>query len=374
MGYLDSVRRPFLAAVVVGSDAGMSWLLEHGALATLADIRGYTIAHVLAAAECDAFAGTSADFDKFRSRWLRRVIAAEPSLLEARNGEGHPPLMAAAWMASTAGVATLLEPGADAGAANADGHNTLRCACSVSSLPVVRQLIAAAATSAAALPPGSPQARNLASAAVAIALSSERGCGECAARCGGAGGLHILRAVLAAGGREAVGSDRLSIGSAAGWRLCAADEAARISEGHALTILRALHAGGVDVLARRPADELPILHATAAADAETVVRWLVTVTGPPLEERDSDGYRPLLRACYMQCGAAAHALLDCGARVDVQSTDEAGGWWPVQLVVQSPTATSPCCGGYWRRTVTACCGAYLRACWRFTSLVPQSTR
>jgi hypothetical protein len=118
-----------------------------------------------------------------------------------------------------------------------------------------------------AVPPGSLQARMVAYAAVESAIVAERGCGDCAARCAGrtrgncAGGLDILRAVLAAGVREAAAADGRSL--AALPLACAhlEGEASRISAGHALTVLQALHAGGVDVLARGPADELPILHA-----------------------------------------------------------------------------------------------------------------
>jgi len=93
---------------------------------------------------------------------------------------------------------------------------------------------------------------------------------------------------------------------------------ATISAAHALTILQALHAAGVDVLAQGPADSLPILHAAAYHDASALVRWLVATAGASLEERDSGSCIPLLVSCHQMTWAAAHALLDCGARVDVQ--------------------------------------------------------
>jgi ankyrin repeat protein len=334
---------PLRAAARVRSDAGMAWLLEHGASLTLTNAGGGTIAHALAAATRAPFAGTDAESAEFCCRWLRRVIAAEPSLLEARDRDGFTPLMVAVNAGCEACVPTLLELGADVGATNASGHTALAPACASSFLRAVRQLIAAGAASAAALPPGSLRARAVACAAVVVAIMSERGCGQCAARCGGdkagdcANGLDILRAVLAGGMREAVGVGGLSLGSRVGTWLRAADESERISAEHALTVLQALHAGGVDVLAVGPADDLPVLHSAALAAAPAVVRWLVTEAGALLEERVSDGYTPLLLACNRHAWAAAHALLDCGARVDVQSTD-AGGWWPVLLMAQMPDA------------------------------------
>jgi len=246
--------------------------------------------------------------------------------------------MSAAARGTEACVATLLELGADVGAVGPLNFTALSLACNPTSLPVVRQLIAAGA---AALPPGSPQARKVLASAVAAAQRSERGCGECAVRCGGpkrgdcADGLGVLRAVLAAGVREAVDLDGRSLAAAPVSSIRPHGEGSRISAEHALMILQTLRAGGVDVLARGPVDPQPVLHEAAAANAPAVVRWLVTEAGAPLEERDSNGLTPLLRACYRDSWAAAHALLDCGARVDVQSSDFMG-WWPVLLAVHTP--------------------------------------
>jgi ankyrin repeat protein len=279
------------AAAAVGSDASMTWLLEHGASLTLVTADGRNIAHVLAAAKCAPSAGNDAESADFCCRWLRRVVAAEPSLLEARDRNGDSHLMAPAAAGSEACVAALLELGADVAATNADGWTALACACGSISLPVVRQLIAAGAASAAALPLGSPQARVVAHCATWAALRSEPGCGTCAGRCGGlsrgncADGLDILRV------REAVFVGGTSM---AAWTVSLThrkdeasrkDEDTRISAEHALTVLQALHAAGVDVLARGPADALPILRqAAAAADAPAVVRWLVAEVGASLEE------------------------------------------------------------------------------------------
>jgi len=334
----NDVWWPLTVAAFDCSDAGMAWLLEHGASLSVANKTGITIAHVLAAAVTYAPpAGTSMESAEFCCRWLRRVIAAEPSLLEARDAEGLTPLMSATATGLEACVAALLELGANVSAVDESGDTPLAFACHAMSLPIVRQLFAAGAASAAALPPASSQARTVAYYAIPAALRAERGCGDCAARCGGqirgncADGLDILRAVLAAGVREAVGSDGRSLGSSVGTWMRASDEARRISAEHALVVLQALHAGGVDVLARGPADMLPILHAAAAANAPAVVRWLVAEAGAPLEERDSAGDTPLLTACHSGAWTAAHALLDCGARVDVQSSDREG-WWPVLIV------------------------------------------
>jgi len=112
-----------------------------------------------------------------------------------------------------------------------------------------------------------------------------------------------------------------------------ADEGRRISADHALTVLLALRAGGVDVLARGPCDTQTVLHEAAEANAPAVVRWLVTEVGASPEETDSSGNTPLFLACHAKAWAAAHALLDCGARVDVQGPHAADGLWPVLLAV-----------------------------------------
>jgi len=329
-------RWPLCAAATSSCEAGMVWLLKHGASLTTANAHGRTIAHVLAVVGDTGLDSTLATSERFCCHWLRRVSAAEPRLLEALDGEGCTPLMLAASTGAEACVAALVELGADPTVSVA-GRTAVSFACNANSLPVVRQLVAAGAANAAALPPGSPQARHVALAAAESALASARGCGECAARCGGhkqgncADGLVILRAVLAAGVREAVGPDGHSLGSTVGRWLCAANASKRISAENALTVLQTLRAAGVDVLARGPADELSILHAAAAVNAPALVRWLVAEAGAPLEERDSWGSTPLLTACGHEAWAAAHALLDGGARAGVQRTD-AEGMWPVVVL------------------------------------------
>jgi hypothetical protein len=74
---------------------------------------------------------------------------------------------------------------------------------------------------------------------------------------------------------------------------------------------------------------------TVACGAPDVVQWLVTAAVAPLEERNSDGNTPLLRARRLKAWAVAHALLVCGARADAQST---GGdcSWSVLLAAQHP--------------------------------------
>jgi ankyrin repeat protein len=312
---------PLFAAVVTRSDAGMAWLLEHGASLTVVDGDRQTIAHLLAAAEARCSAANVSAAAEFVSRWFRRVIAAEPALLEARDGEGLTPLIAAAGAGCEAGVAVLLKLGANVGAIATAGRTALAYACSSMSLPVVRQLMAAGAASAAVMPPATPQSRAVAGMAVMVAfLGSERSCGRCAA-CRGrvrggncADGLDILRAVLAAGVREAVDPEGRSLAIlCVGWMR---HKHKRISAEYALKLLQTLHAAGVDVLARGAASTQPILNVAAEANAAAVVRWLYQA-GAPLEARDSGGYTPLLAACRSDNWDAALALLVAGARVDI---------------------------------------------------------
>jgi len=64
-----------------------------------------------------------------------------------------------------------------------------------------------------------------------------------------------------------------------------------------------------------------------------LVRWLVAEAGASVEARDSRDNTPLLQALANNAGSAAHALLDCGARVDEPGT-AAMGLWPVLAAAQ----------------------------------------
>jgi ankyrin repeat protein len=339
----------------------MAWLLEHGASLKQVGADGRGIAHLLALAETTVHSARSRVLMReFGSRWLHLIIKAEPSLLEARDDMGCTPLLAAAEQGCEVGVATLLELGADLYAATPAGLTAVAAACDAMSLPTVRQLIAAGAISAAEFPPGSPQARTMACNAVVVAATGERGCGKCAARCGGvrcgncADALDILRAMLAAGMREAVAPDGGSLAVVLITCMNHFEGLRCVSTGHALTVLQTLHAAGVDVLARGTREELSVMHEAVVADAAPVVHWLATVVGAPLDERNSSGFTPLLFACGKQSWAAAHALLDCGARVDVQSTD-AQGLWPL-LAATACSAPEP----LMRRLLAADRGSLLR--------------
>jgi hypothetical protein len=320
----DGEEWPLATTAGVATDISMAWLLTHGASLALTDAHCRTAAHVLAAKSISGHADTGAAAAAFCSRWLRRCIAAEPNSLEARDAHGRTPLLVAAVVRSEACVAALLELVTDIGAADVNGSNVLSAACDAASVPVVKQLIA----------PGSHSIL-VASAAMVAALGADRGCGDCAARGGGsergrdcADRLDVLRLVLAAGVREPVGFRKQLHGFQVMSWLRHTDSANSISVKHDLTVLQTLHVAGVNVLAWGPADVVPILHAVAEVDSPAVVRWLVAVAGTPLEERDSGGYPPLLAACFRT--TTAHALLDLGARVDVQSR-VANGWWPVIL-------------------------------------------
>jgi ankyrin repeat protein len=333
---------PLYIAALVGSDAAMTWLLDRGASLTRVNGNGRTIVHQLAA-ECRAKSvKVIATSGVFHSHSLRRIVGAEPGLLEARNSAGSTPLLSAADAGSDACVATLLELGADAGSFNAHDDTALSLACRALSLPVVRRIVAAGDWKTLGQAPGSPQAQTAIVRAVDCALAVEQRCGRCAARCsaGGPGncadGLDMLRAVLAAGVREPVTADKYSTTWQVVYYLRNEAAAKRISASHALETLQMLAAGGVDVLARGSADLHSILHLTAVANAPEIVRWLVTVAGASLEGRDSStGNTPLSLTCWHEAWAAAHTLLDCGARADVQGTDEQGAW-PVLWVLWKP--------------------------------------
>jgi ankyrin repeat protein len=327
---------PLGAAAITCPEESLHWLLEQGASLALVNCGGHTIAHIFAQA-CDPVSeASSAPVERFCSRWLRRIVTAEPSLLEAQHAGGFTPLMTAAAEGIEAAVATLLELGAVVGAADPVGGTALSLACQACSLPIVRRLIAADAASAALLPPGSVQARLVAAWAVSAACAAERRCGKCAARCGGyrpgncADGLNILRAVLAAGVREPVSTADQSVGFLVVNCVGHTDTAVRISEEHALGVLQTLHAAGVDVLAPSPIDGCPLLHVAAFTNAPALVRWLVNEAGASVEERGSEGDTPLTAACLSRSWASAHALLDCGARVDAPSAEELGVW-PVMV-------------------------------------------
>jgi len=333
----DCLEWPLRAAARAGADAGMTWVLERGASLTVVDATKNTIAHVLAIGELEVWTRERAA--EFFCHWLRRVIAAAPSLLEACDEEGYTPLMAAADAGSEAGVATLLELRATLDCANAAGTTALSLACLARSLNTVRRLIAAGAASATILPPGSLRAREATSRALWSARFPNHGKGACAPRCGSTGpcscvgGLDILRAVLAAGVREAVGPSDRSLVFEVLPQLADTKSGVRISAGYALLILETLQAGGVDTRARGSKDTVSALEMAVLGNAPEVVRWLVTEMGAPLEARNSTGDTPFLFACAIKAWAAAHALLDLGSRVDVQSLG-IGADWPVTFLAR----------------------------------------
>jgi hypothetical protein len=163
---------------------------------------------------------------------LRRIIAAEPSLLEARDNKGRTPLMTAAHEC-TACVSAVLELRANVGAVGVDGRSALAIACDMSSLENLRLLIAAGASCVDALPPASTQARFVAAAAVEMTLASETGCGVCSSRCGGpapgscAAAAEVLRCSrLACGRRSAQTGGRWGVPYIVTLRLWAHDASA----------------------------------------------------------------------------------------------------------------------------------------------------
>jgi len=273
------------------------------------------------------------------------VDVLSPGLLQT---DAHAPLKLAVQLGSETCVGALLELGAGVGRANAAGETALMLACTADSLPIVRQLIAAGAASAAALPAGGVQARLTASAAMASAIFAGVGCGKCAARCGRGGpgncahGLDILRALLAAGVREAVTVEQGALAAMPVSWLKPQDPAApRLSLGHVLAILRALQAAGVDVLVRASEHLGSALDLATDIDDPALVRWLVREAGARLEERDHDGLTPLARACHIGSWAVAHELLDCGSSGAVRDEDlHEPSRWPALATAQEADTES----------------------------------
>jgi hypothetical protein len=273
------------------------------------------------------------------------VDVLSPGLLQT---DAHAPLKLAVQLGSETCVAALLELGADVARANAAGETALMLACTADSLRIVRQLIAAGAASAAALPAGSVQARLTASAAMASAMFAGVGCGKCAARCGRGGpgncahGVDILRAVLAAGVREAVTVEQGALAAMPVSWLKPQDPATPpLSLRHVLTILQALQAAGVDVLVRASERMGSALDLATDIDDPALVRWLVREAGAPLEERDHDGLTPFARACAIGSWAVAHELLDCGSSAAVRDEDLCEPcWWPAFTTAQKADSES----------------------------------
>jgi ankyrin repeat protein len=345
----DGKMWPLLAAAGVCADATMELLLAKGASLTTQDNKDATIVCHLAKS-VPVLASTAPDAaadGKFEARWLRRMIAAKPALLEIPDSNGLTPLMAAAGLGHMEAVEALLGLGARLDAVTPEGTSALGAACASFRLPVVCRLLDA--LGAAGLLRGWPHAAGDLCHALQGAGAMESGCGQCESSCGGAlegncaDALTILQSVLAAGLRASRDADGRSLTrilikfcTDGVQNISSNDQGHAItcSEAHALSLLQTLRAAGVDVLDRGGSGP-PTLHRAVSRGLSVLARWLVTVAGAPLEERDESGYTPLLRACYEQRYRCAHTLLDCGARVDVQSTD-GEGWWPVLLAVSEP--------------------------------------
>jgi ankyrin repeat protein len=333
---------PLSVAAHAESNEGMTWLLWHGASLTRTDEDGRTIAHTFAMPGRPLSAHSPTMSPSVSSRALRRVIAATQGLRDARDVAGRTPLMLAALTRSEAAIATLLELGANVGVTSLGADTALSLACITRALPVVRLLLAVRAANASNLTPESPQARRVASSAVAAALAPGWSDCRCAVRCKDAGvrgraradGLDILRAVLADGVRESVSSYGNSLGYTVVLGLRRRVLCKRIAAGHTVAVLQVLRAGGVDVLAGAPADESSVLRLAVGVSEPALIRWLVSAAGAALEVTDESGFTPLMAACARGAWATAHVLLDLGARADTQSAGDARGWWPVALAVR----------------------------------------
>jgi ankyrin repeat protein len=351
-------RWPLRGAAFRLQQPAVNLLLELGANPGLRQLDGSSDLHMLA---CLAHLrpGLSAPQRARIGPLISRLVEALPALLDAPDLQGASPAHAAATAGCEDALAALITLGADVGAVGPRGDTPLSAAVSNRHLSIVRQLIAAGAASRRSLPRGSPQAKLLAHTAVSAGMLWSATCGQCAGRCGGRGpgscgdGLDILRAVLAAGVQEEIGVGGGSLafvvlsnlpepgkpgsgataaaGGTKGDGATGGSDAERRMDGAgALAILRALHEAGWDLSRTGDDKHAPPLLAAVRADAPLLVRWLVEVGGCGLEVCDANGYTPLLAACRLGAWAAAHALLDLGARADVCSRDRSRGW-PITL-------------------------------------------
>jgi ankyrin repeat protein len=180
---------PLAVVARTASDAGMAWLLERGASLTQADSSGSTIAHQLAGAESAPAASADANVEDRLCRWLRRVIAAEPILLQACDEGGSAPLSLAAGTGAEARVTTLLALGADVACCDVNGETPLSLACAADSLPVVGSL---QPVPLASVSRGAPEHHPIciSRAACATRASCVRGVYTCCARMSLAGGFQ----------------------------------------------------------------------------------------------------------------------------------------------------------------------------------------
>jgi ankyrin repeat protein len=352
-------RSPLRGAAFRLQQRAVDLLLELGANPGLRQLDGSSDLHMLACLT-HLRPGLSAPQRARIGPLISRLVDALPTLLDAPDLQGASPAHAAATAGCADALAALVTLGADVGTVGPRGDTPLSAAVSNRHLSIVRQLIAAGAASRRSLPRGSPQAKLLAHTAVSAGMLWSATCGHCAGRCGGRGpgncgdGLDMLREVLTTGLREEIGvgggslafvvlSNLPELGTPGGRAATAAPGAKpdgsagdgsnaerRMSEAGALAILKALREAGWDLSRTGDEKHAPPLLAAVRANAPALVRWLVEVGGCGLEVCDANGYTPLLAACRLGAWAAAHALLDLGARVDVCSRDRSRGW-PITL-------------------------------------------
>jgi hypothetical protein len=289
-------------------------------------------------------------------RAIERLVAADRSVLELKDGRGCTAVYAAAGVAPRL-LRLLLRLGADPSGAGGgpEALFPLGKAAVAGCIESVEALLAAGAAAPGVLPPGSNGARTVLAAGLSAALGwagrnspvpaydaeYRSGPGSATLARLRRNGFDILRAMLDAGLRDWQTVQGESLAALALGGLHGDFHTGLIpvaDEDSVFAILRALHAAGVDIVTAAPADKAPKVALAAAYGSARLVRWYADEFGVDIEAREIvTGLTPLLQALDKHAFAAANALLDLGARVDVWSSLDPERVWPVQQAAQFDT-------------------------------------
>lgn len=287
---------------------------------------------------------------------IERLVAADRSVLELKDGRGCTVVYAAAGAAPRL-LRLLLRLGADPSGAGGGPEELfpLGKAAVAGCIESVEALLAAGAAAPGVLPPGSEGARTVLAAGLSAALGwagrnspvpahdaeHRSGPGSATLARLRRNGFDILRAMLGAGLRDWQTVQGESLAALALGGLHGDFNTGTIpvaDEDSVFAILRALHAAGLDIVTVAPADKAPKVALAAAYGSARLIRWYAGEFGVDIEAREAvTGLTPLLQALDKHAFDAANALLDLGARVDVWSSLDPERVWPVQQAAQFDT-------------------------------------